>query len=155
MVGIKNLVDAFGVACGGIDDFAILELETHVFKPCPGVDGRCVVLDHAIDRFFHRAGKDFAVRDVAVARAADGAEPLDAECQVSARPLKVHLVRLGHAPDEWLLCFGHLGVVHRADAEEKSLERLGAHAGALCHRAVGPADDHPAGLVDAVVEQRP
>ena len=63
VVGIKNLVDAFCVACGGIDDFAILELETHVFKPCPGVDGRCVVLDHAVDRF-HRAGKDFAVRDV-------------------------------------------------------------------------------------------
>ena len=155
MVGIKNLVDAFGVACGGIDDFAILELETHVLKSRAGVDGRGVVLDHAVDRFFHRAGKDLAVRDIAVARAADCAESLDAECQVGARPLEVHLVRLGHAPDEWLLCFGHLRVVHCADAEEKILERLGAHAGTLRHRSVGPTDDDPACLVDAIVEYRP
>ena len=43
-VGVQNLVEPFGVVCGGIDDFAILELEPHILKPRAGVERGSVVL---------------------------------------------------------------------------------------------------------------
>ena len=50
---------------------------------------------------------------------------------------------------------GHLAVVHRADVEVEVLERLGAHAGGLGHAGRRPAQDTPAGLAHAVIEDRP
>ena len=47
---------------------------------------------------------------------------------------------------------GHARVIHRADVEIKILERFGAHAGGLRHARRGPAEDDPAGLVHAIIQ---
>ena len=52
-----------------------------------------IVLNHAVDAVANGAGEHFAVGDVALAETPDRADPLDAESQIRAGALDVHLVR--------------------------------------------------------------
>ena len=150
-IGIENLVEAFGVAAGSLDDFAVLEFQLHVFKLGACVERRCVVLKRAVDGIFYGARKHFAIGNVAIARARDGGHPFDAETQIGAGRFEVHVLGFGHSLDERLHGLGHSAVVEGAHVEIKILERLGAHIGRLRHTRRGPAQHDPTSLVHAIV----
>ena len=105
--------------------------------------------------FFHGAGKNLAVGDVAVAAAGHGADVFNGEAEVGAGAFEVDLVGAVHERFERGHAGGHAAVVERADIEKEILERGGAHLGLLGHGGRGPAEDDPLGFVDAPIHDRP
>ena len=67
-------------------DLAVLELKTHVGEGHAVVDGRGVVLDHAVDGIAHRGGEALAVGDVHFAVTWDDGNVLDGERQIGIAP---------------------------------------------------------------------
>jgi len=65
------------------------------------------------------------------------------------RALEADAVGALHEFLEGLHGSSHLGIVERADVEVEILERLGGHFGHLGHGGAGPAQDDPAGFLDA------
>src|SRR5262249_40506807 len=84
-IGVQNFVQAAGVVGGGLDDFAVFEFETDVFKFRPGVKRGGVVLNVALHGIFHRTRKDFAVGNIAFALGKKRANAFNAKTKIGAR----------------------------------------------------------------------
>ena len=108
----------------------------------------------AVDRILDRAREHFPIRDISVPFAHLGADPFDAEPQVSARPFDTDAVRFFHAPLQRNHCARHFAIVHRANIKIQIFERLGAHAGPLGHARRRPAQHAPARFVHSIIQHR-
>jgi hypothetical protein len=153
-VRVQNLIQPLRVVRRGLDDFAVLEFQPDVFKLRARIKRRRVELDDAVHGIFHRAGKHFAVGNVAVALAHLRADALDAEVKVRAGRFEMDAVRFSSSLFSGTIA-AHLRVIHRADVEIQILERLRAHARRLRHARRGPAQHAPARLVHAIILHRP
>src|SRR6185312_13657509 len=83
-VRIQNFIEALRVVRRCVDNFAVFEFEADVFEFGAGIERGRVELNYAIDRILHRAGKDLAVGNIAIAFAHLGADAFDAEFQIGA-----------------------------------------------------------------------
>ena len=154
-VAVQHAVQRGGVVGGGALDAAFGEFQPHIVEGVALINAGDVEGHMALDAFFHRAGKHFAVGDVAVAAASHGADVFDGKSEVGAGALDVDLVGAVHQGFERGHARGHAAVVECANVEVKILERRGAHLRLLGHGGRGPAEDDPFGLVDAPVHDGP
>lgn len=128
-------------------------MEFDVVEDGAAVEGFGVELDVSLNGIFDGGGEAFAVGDVALAEAGFGPDSFDGEAKVGAGALDVDLVGAFHEVDEGLHGALHFGVVDAgADAEVEVFEGFGAHAGGLGHGWKRPAEDDPAGVLDALFE---
>src|ERR1043165_5191310 len=91
-IGIENLVQLLGVVAGCFDDLPVLELQPNAVEPGSLVNAGGVEEDVALNRIPDRTTENFPVRNVAIAATDNGADILDAEAQVRARPFDFHPV---------------------------------------------------------------
>ena len=154
-VAIQNAVERGGVVRRGALDAALGKFEPHIVESVALINARDIEGHMPLDAFFHRAGENLAVRNVAVAAAGHRADVFDGETEVGAGAFEMNLVGAIHERFESGHAGSHAAVVERADIEEKILEGRGAHLRLLGHCGCGPAEDDPLGLVDAPVHNRP
>ena len=153
-VAIKDAVEGGGVVRCGVFHTAFGEFQAHIVEGMALINARDIEGHMALDALLHGAGKNLAVRDVAVAAAGDGADVFDRKAEVGAGTLEVNLVGAVHEFLECCHAGSHAAVVERADLEVKILERRRAHLRLLGHGGRRPAEDDPLCLVDAPVHDR-
>ena len=143
LVCVQDRVHLFRVVGGRLDHLTAFKAQAEVFKLETLIQARRVEANLPLDAVLDWCGENFAVWDVAIARAGDGWQTLDGKAQLCPRPHHADAVGPFHERLERKHCPVHLFVIERADIEIEVLKVARAHPGKLRHCLVRIAQHAP------------
>src|SRR5713101_1572270 len=132
-IGIENLVQLFCFVACRIDNLSVFELETDGIETDALINTRRVERYMTLYGIFHRAAKNFAIGNIAIATTDHGWNSLDTETEVGPGAFDLDAVCLFHQPLKRFHAGLEFAIIQCADFEIKIFKRLRAHSGKLRH----------------------